>query len=100
MLEEGGDSGRVHDVFVRGDVVDCRDGVCVALSVGSNAAEKGIRRSVESNGLGSLQFFQSRFDVWELEEDGLVGDFLVVEHQTNTPDDRAEADAFCAGQIV
>lgn len=46
------------------------------------------------------QAFQRRFDIWELDEDSLVGDSLVIEHQTDGPDGGAEADTLGAGQVI
>lgn len=48
----------------------------------------------------NLQLFQRRFNVWELEKDGPVGDLLIVEHEAGTPYYGREADILGAGQVV
>ena len=47
-----------------------------------------------------LQLFQGRFDVGKLQKDGLVWDFLVVEHQADLPYSWREADVLGTGQVV
>jgi hypothetical protein len=42
------------------------------------------------------QLFQCGFNIWELEKDGLVRDMLVVEHQTNFPNNWRKAFVFRA----
>lgn len=47
-----------------------------------------------------LQPFQRRLNIRELEENGSIRDFLIVEHEADAPDNRREADILDAGQVV
>lgn len=86
--------------------MDCWDSVFFGFTWGDKAAGRGLDGVVSFLGVmvdrepGDLQLFQGRFDVWELEEDGLVCDFLVVEHHPDTPDNGREANVFGAGQVI
>ena len=47
-----------------------------------------------------LQLFQCRLNVRKFEKYCLVRNLLVVQHETDAPDDRREADVLGAGQVV
>jgi len=59
----------------------------------------GKNRSVKKREQNS-QRFQRGLDIGELEEDGCIRDFLVVEQHAYTPNKRREANVLDAGQVV